>query len=83
MFMEYLNALRNKDLELSEFYFERFRLDFKPAVEALLETKPFENPDAPLYPMLCQSRRKHFLKKQNNLKYKWQNKQTLILTIMY
>ena len=62
MFMEYLNALRNKDLELSEFYFERFMLDFKPAVEALLETKPFENPDVPLYPYVMPEQKKTFSK---------------------
>jgi len=59
-FMEYINALRNNDQKLSEFYYDRFRPDFKPAVEAWLETKPFENPDAPPHPFGMTEYRKTF-----------------------
>jgi len=59
-FMEYINALNNNDQKLSEFYFDRFRPDFKPAVEAWLETKPFENPDAPPHPFVMPEYRKTF-----------------------
>jgi len=52
MFLEYMNALHNNDQNLSEFYYDRFRPDFKPAVDAWLETKPFENPDAPPHPFV-------------------------------
>ena len=57
-FMEYINALHNNDQKLSEFYFDRFRPDFKPAVEAWLETKPLENPDAPPHPFVMTEYRK-------------------------
>ncbi len=60
MFMEYIDALNNNDQKLSEFYFDRFRPDFKPAVEAWLETKPFENPDAPSHPFVMTEYRKIF-----------------------
>ena len=61
MFMEYITALYNKDKELSDFYFERFRPDFKAAVEAWLETKPIENPDAPPHPFFMPEYKKTFL----------------------
>jgi hypothetical protein len=35
---------------LSGFYFERFRDEFKPAVDAWLDTDPFDDPDAPPSP---------------------------------
>ncbi len=60
MFMEYINALHNNDKQLSDFYFERFRPDFKPAVEAWLETNPFENPDAPPHPFVMPEYKKTF-----------------------
>jgi len=60
MFMEYVKALNNNDQKLSDFYFERFRPDFKPAVEAWLETKPFENPDAPPHPFVMPEYRKPY-----------------------
>lgn len=52
MFMEYVNALHDNDVNLSEFYYERFRPELKIAVAAWLETKPFENPDAPSHPFV-------------------------------
>lgn len=60
MFFEYVNALYTKDKQLSDFYFERFRPDFKPAVEAWLETKPLENPDAPPSPFAMPEYQKTF-----------------------
>lgn len=60
MFMEYVNAINNNDQKLSEFYYDRFRPDFKPAVEAWLETKPFENPDAPPHPFVMTEYKKTF-----------------------
>lgn len=52
MFFQYVNALSNNDQKLSDFYFERFRPDFKPAVQAWLDTNPFDNPDAPAHPFV-------------------------------
>jgi hypothetical protein len=49
-FIEYVKALNNNDEKLAQFFFERFREDFKPAVEAWLKTNPLENPDAPPTP---------------------------------
>lgn len=51
-FIEYINALHNNNTNLSQFYFERFRPDFKVAVQAWLETNPFENPNAPSHPFV-------------------------------
>jgi hypothetical protein len=33
---------------LSDFYFKRFRMEFKPAVNAWLATRPLQNQGAPL-----------------------------------
>ena len=52
MFMQYVNALHDNNTDLSEFYYERFRPELKTATEAWLETKPFENPDAPPHPFV-------------------------------
>ena len=41
---------RSKRTELSDFYFKRFRKEFRPAVVAWLATKPLKNPKAPLTP---------------------------------
>lgn len=54
MFFQYVNALSNNDQKLADFYFERFRPDFKPAVQAWLDTKPLENPDAPPHPFVME-----------------------------
>lgn len=67
MFMEYVRALNNNDQDLSEFYFERFRPDFKPAVEAWLATKPLENPDAPPHPFLMPEYRKAYSEEAERL----------------
>lgn len=59
-FIEYVNALNNKDEKSSEFYYQRLRPDFKPAVEAWLETNPFESMDAPPHPFVMSEYRKTF-----------------------
>ena len=38
------------DGTLSRFFYERMRDEFKPALEAWLDTRPLENPDAPATP---------------------------------
>jgi hypothetical protein len=35
---------------LADFYFRRFRVEFKPAVNAWIATRPLHNPAAPLTP---------------------------------
>ena len=49
-FTSWVDAFARDETELADFYFERFRAEFKPAVDAWLATKPRQNPDAPLTP---------------------------------
>ena len=49
-FIQWVDAFAQKETELQDFYFKRFRAEFKPAVEAWLATKPLENANAPLTP---------------------------------
>jgi hypothetical protein len=48
-FTEWVNAY-GIDEARAEFYFRRFRSEFKPAVEAWIATRPLKNPNAPLTP---------------------------------
>lgn len=59
-FIGYINALHSDDQNLTKFYFERFRPDFKPAVQAWLETNPLENPNAPPHPFVMTEYKKTF-----------------------
>jgi hypothetical protein len=67
MFMEYVSAIEHNDKFLSDFYFDRFRPDFKPAVEAWLATNPFENPDAPPHPFVMPEYRKTYSEEAERL----------------
>ena len=49
-FTQWANAYARNETELADFYFARFRKEFKPAVNAWLATKPLQTPDAPLTP---------------------------------
>jgi hypothetical protein len=49
-FTQWVDAYARDETELADFYFKRFRAEFKPAVSAWLATKPRKNPDAPLTP---------------------------------
>jgi hypothetical protein len=60
MFSQYINAIINEDKKLGDFYFERFRPDFKPAVQAWLDTNPFDNPDAPPHPFVMKEYKRTF-----------------------
>jgi ABC-type multidrug transport system fused ATPase/permease subunit len=44
LFTEYIDAISSGDQELADFYFQRLRPEFKPAVQAWLDMEPFENP---------------------------------------
>jgi len=49
-FMQWVDAYAHNETTLADFYFKRFRKEFKPAVNAWIATKPLRNPDAPLTP---------------------------------
>jgi hypothetical protein len=49
-FTQWVDAYARKETQLADFYFKRFRKEFKPAVNAWLATRPLKNPNAPLTP---------------------------------
>jgi hypothetical protein len=49
-FTQWVNAYALSQTELADFYFARFREEFRPAVDAWVATRPLRNPDAPLTP---------------------------------
>ena len=49
-FTSWVDAFAQGQTELADFYFKRFRKEFKPAVDAWVATRPRRNPDAPLTP---------------------------------
>jgi hypothetical protein len=54
-FSQWIDAYARKEARLAAFYFKRFRVEFKPAVNAWLATKPLESDGAPLTPSQCRS----------------------------
>jgi hypothetical protein len=51
-FTQWANAYVREETELANFYFRRFRKEFKPAVNAWIATRPLRNPNAPLTPFM-------------------------------
>ena len=49
-FTQWVNAYAQKQTQLADFYFKRFRREFRPAVNAWVATRPLKNPNAPLTP---------------------------------
>jgi len=49
-FTQWVDAYAQEQTELADFYFARFRPEFKPAIDAWIATRPLRNPDAPLTP---------------------------------
>jgi hypothetical protein len=49
-FTQWVNAYAQHQTELANFYYKRFRAEFRPAVIAWVDTKPLKNPTAPLTP---------------------------------
>jgi hypothetical protein len=49
-FTQWVNAFTLGQAELADFYFRRFRDEFKPAVDAWIATRPLKNPAAPPTP---------------------------------
>ena len=50
LFISFINASAAGDEELATFYYDRFRPEARPAVDAWLATEPRNNPEAPLGP---------------------------------
>jgi hypothetical protein len=50
VFTQWVDAYANSNERLRDFYFRRFRAEFRPAVVAWLAAKPLKNPRAPLTP---------------------------------
>ena len=51
-FSQWVDAYARNESFLADFYFKRFRKEFKPAVNAWLATRPLRNPKAPLTPFV-------------------------------
>jgi hypothetical protein len=51
-FSSWADAFARNDTLVADFYFRRFRKEFKPAVQAWIATKPLRNADAPLTPFV-------------------------------
>jgi hypothetical protein len=49
-FTQWVDAYARDEQLLMDFYFARFRDEFRPAVSAWIATRPLRNPDAPLTP---------------------------------
>ncbi len=49
-FTQWVDAYSTGRAKLANFYFRRFRPEFRPAVSAWIATKPLQNPSAPLTP---------------------------------
>jgi hypothetical protein len=50
VFTQWVDAYAKGETQLRDFYFKRFRAEFKPAVVAWIATMPVKNPNAPLTP---------------------------------
>jgi hypothetical protein len=49
-FSQWVDAYVLRETELADFYFQRFRAEFKPAVNAWVATRPLRTPNAPPTP---------------------------------
>jgi hypothetical protein len=49
-FTQWINAYTEEEDQLADFYFQRFRPEFKPAVDAWVATRPLKSPEAPPTP---------------------------------
>lgn len=70
MFFQYVNAVHDDDQKLADFYFDRFRPDFKPVVQAWLDTNPFENPNSPAHPFIMDEYKRTFSEQSKQLQDK-------------
>jgi hypothetical protein len=51
-FIQWVDAYAQGQTDLTDFYFRRFREEFKPAFNAWVATGPLKNPNAPLTPFV-------------------------------
>ena len=51
-FTQWVDAYAQEQTELADFYYMRFREEFRPAMDAWVATRPRLNPDAPLTPFV-------------------------------
>jgi hypothetical protein len=51
-FTQWVDAYALEQTELADFYYRRFREEFRPAMDAWVATRPRLNPDAPLTPFV-------------------------------
>jgi hypothetical protein len=51
-FIQWVDAYAQGQTDLTDFYFRRFREEFKPAFNAWIATRPLKNPNAPLTPFV-------------------------------
>lgn len=49
-FTQWVNAYAQDQTRLADFYFKRFREEFRPAVTSWVATRPLKSPNAPLTP---------------------------------
>jgi hypothetical protein len=49
-FTQWVDAYAQQQTGLADFYYDRFRQEFQPAMDAWIATRPLRNPDAPLTP---------------------------------
>jgi hypothetical protein len=49
-FIQWVDAYAQEETDLVDFYYERFRPEFTPAMDAWIATRPLQNSDAPLTP---------------------------------
>lgn len=54
LFIEYLKGKESHKDSLSNFFYNRFRPELKRAMDAWLATKPFQNPQSPLHPLVME-----------------------------
>ncbi|GAN33042.1 MAG: hypothetical protein DYG83_00080 [Candidatus Brocadia sp. AMX2] len=54
LFIEYLKGKERHEDFLADFFYHRFRPELKRATDAWLATKPFQNPQSPLHPLVME-----------------------------
>ena len=79
LFSQWVNAYAAKETQLADFYFDRFRAEFKPAVNAWLATKPLKNPSAPPSPFSMPEYKLAATSKADNLRRSAEERTSLAL----
>ena len=51
-YIQWIDAYAQGQTELTDFYYARFRDEFRPAMDAWIASMPLRNPDAPLTPFV-------------------------------